>query len=135
MTEWIVREILFVISMTLKANIARNLSSLDISIHVQLSTCQNYTNQHLSLLASENFEILFYMLDRCQCSAGWGGVQSNFHVKTTFGWVVLELTLSWGSDKNFASAFYFFIVSSWIGVWEESNKYEHLVAWIPEKCS
>ena len=30
---------------------------------------------------------------------GWG-VQSHFHVKPNFGWIVVELTLSWGFDSN-----------------------------------
>ena len=29
-----------------------------------------------------------------------GGVQSNFHVKPNFGWIVVELTLSWGFDNK-----------------------------------
>ena len=29
-----------------------------------------------------------------------GGVQSHFHIKPNFRWIVIELTLSWGFDKN-----------------------------------
>ena len=38
-------------------------------------------------------------LSLCGVVGWWGGVQSHFCVKPNFGWIVVELTLSWGFDN------------------------------------
>ena len=35
------------------------------------------------------------------CWVGWGGMQSHFHVQPNFCWIAVELTFSWGFDKNY----------------------------------
>ena len=55
----------------------------------------------------------------------WGGLQSHFHVKPNFRWIVVELTLSWGFDNIKVNQSCLFVTNSFIEYDLHSSDIKH----------